>query len=717
MTETAQTVAAELAEIQQAEPSLHIEDLCSAAANYLDHTHVEKIRHAYHFAEQAHTGQKRRSGEAYITHPLAVAHVLVMMHMDQECIMAGLLHDVIEDTPITAETMTAEFGEAVTHLVDGVTKLAKAADIPKQQTQADSLLKMLLAMSQDIRVIIVKLADRLHNMRTLGAMPGASRRRIARETLEIYTPIAQRLGMHLMRVDLEELGFHSLYPLRYRALENALRKARGSHKEVVGQIIEAINLRFEQESILGKVQGREKGLYSLYQKMVDKKLTFKEVMDVHAFRIVVDNVDACYRTLGVVHGLYKPVPGQFKDYIAIPKSNGYQSIHTVLLGPHGGPIEVQIRSKAMDQMAEAGVAAHWLYKTGDDNNGTHQRARQWLQGLLEMQKTAGDSVEFLENLKVDLFPDDIYVFTPEGEIKSLPRGATPVDLAYAVHTDLGNRCVGAKIDKKMMPLSTPLYSGQSVEIITALNETPKPAWLNFVVTAKARSQIKQVLKQLRYEEATTLGKRLLENNLMAFSTSLEAVSDEKIEAVLIEFDLTSASHLFDEIGLGNILPLQVAQKLIQDEALDTDRSAPLMIAGTEGMIVSFGKCCHPIPGDIIDGFVSAGRGIIVHQHDCKNTLKLRDQHEKWLDVAWAEDIDRRFPVEIMVRVKNERGVLATLAAAISGQGVNIDDVDVDERDSACSHIRILIEVESRHQLAEIIVKIRRLAPVEHITRQ
>ena len=533
------TVDSELELIHDAEPKLTIDDLCFAGANYLEGRQVDDIRRAYHFAEEAHREQKRRSGEPYIMHPLAVANVLAMMHMDQECIMAGLLHDVIEDTEVSREELAAEFSEEVALLVDGVSKLAKATFETRQHAQAESLRKMLLAMSEDIRVIIVKLADRLHNMRTLGHLGPEKRRRIAEETLEIYAPIAQRLGMNVMRCELEDLGFHVLYPLRYRVLADEVRKARGNRKEIVGQITDSILHRMEQEGLAADIQGREKNLYSLYKKMVRKKLSFSEVLDVYAFRIVVEDVDACYRMLGVVHNLYKPVQNKFKDYIAIPKANGYQSLHTVLIGPYGVPVEVQIRSRNMDQMAEAGVAAHWLYKAGENESGNlaHRLARQWLQGLLEMQKDSGDSIEFLENLRIDLFPEEIYVFTPVGKIMTLPRGATAVDFAYAVHTDVGNHCVAAKVGRHLVPLSTQLETGQSVEIITTNSSHPNAAWLNFVSTAKARTNIRHYLKQLRNDEAALLGRHMLTKNLQAFSSNIDALSEQRIEEIIAEFEV------------------------------------------------------------------------------------------------------------------------------------------------------------------------------------
>ncbi|HAO24201.1 MAG TPA: guanosine-3',5'-bis(diphosphate) 3'-diphosphatase, partial [Methylophaga sp.] len=687
------SVASELDFIQESEPKLTIDDLCFATSNYLENNQVESIRRAYHFAEQCHEGQTRRSGERYITHPLAVAHVLAMMHMDYECIMAGLLHDVIEDTEMSKRDVIAEFGEPVAELVEGVTKLAQAAFETRQHAQAENLRKMLLAMSRDIRVIIVKLADRLHNMRTLGHLRPEKRRRIANETLEIYAPIAQRLGMNLMRCELEDLGFHVLYPIRYRVLGDAIRKARGNRKEIVSQITASILNRMEQEGLSADIQGREKNLYSIYKKMVSKQLSFSEVMDVYAFRIIVDDVDACYRMLGVVHNLYKPVQGKFKDYIAIPKANGYQSLHTVLFGPYGVPIEVQIRSRDMDQLAEAGVAAHWLYKSGEAAGNTlaHRKARQWLQGILEMQKGSGDSMEFLENLRIDLFPDEIYVSTPRGEILTLPRGSTAVDFAYAVHSDVGNSCVAARVGRHLVPLSSQLETGQSVEIITSPTSHPNPAWLNFVVTPKARTNIRNYLKHLQGEEAIQLGQRLLNKHLTAFSTALENIPIKRINALLKEYELDNFDKLLSDLGLGNISALLVAQKLLQEETPNKEPQA-LLIAGTEGMVVNFARCCHPIPGDPIHGFVSAGRGIIIHQRSCKNTTHLREQNEKWLDVAWAKEINRDFPVDLMMHLRNQRGALATIASVISEAESNIDNVMVDERDGGFTHLRLTIEV-------------------------
>jgi GTP pyrophosphokinase/guanosine-3',5'-bis(diphosphate) 3'-pyrophosphohydrolase len=716
------SVIDELVFIQESEPKLTIDDLCFSASNYLESDQVAKIRRAYHYADEAHQGQTRRSGEPYITHPLAVAHLLAIMHMDHECIMAGLLHDVIEDTPITSEQLSAEFGEQVTLLVDGVSKLAQAAFETRKEAQAENLRKMLLAMSRDIRVIIVKLADRLHNMRTLGHLRPEKRRRIANETLEIYAPIAQRLGMNLMRSELEDLGFHVLYPLRYRTLASAVKKARGNRKEIVNQISASIKNRMQQEGIEASIQGRQKNLYSLYKKMDNKNLSFSDVMDVYAFRIIAEDVDSCYRMLGVVHNLYKPVRGKFKDYIAIPKANGYQSLHTVLFGPSGLPIEVQIRSRDMDQVAEAGVAAHWLYKTGesDGSNQAHKRARQWLQGILEMQISSGDPVEFLENLRIDLFPEEIYVFTPKGKIMSLPRGASVVDFAYAVHSDIGNTCVAAKIGKEYVPLSTKLDNGQSVEITTSAKAHPNPAWLNFVNTAKARSSIRHYLKQLRDEEAMMLGKRLLNTQLSAYSKQLGDIEQSQLDDLASELELENFAQVLEELGLGTRSALLVTQKLMANKALPEQSSQPLLVAGagTEDTVVNFAKCCHPIPGDPISAYVSAGRGIIVHKDTCKNLKSQKEQYEsdKWLDVAWATDIKQHFPVELIVYAKNQRGALATIAVAISESDSNIDNIVFDEQSSELSELRMIVEVTGRNHLARLIHRLRSISVVDRLKR-
>jgi RelA/SpoT family (p)ppGpp synthetase len=709
---------------------------------YLEPGQADMVHRAFLFGAEAHKEQKRRSGEPYITHPLAVARIMATMRFDAATLAAAILHDVVEDTAVTKEQLAAEFGDEVMELVDGVTKLTQISFESKAEAEAENFRKMLLAMVRDIRVMLIKLADRLHNMRTLEFMRPDKRRRIARETLEIYVPIASRLGLNAMRLELEDLGFAALYPDRHRVLSEAIKKARGNRSEIVGKIESAITERLQQEKLTARVQGREKHLYSIYQKMRQKGLPFAEVHDVYAFRITVDTVDMCYRVLGAMHNLYKPVPGKFKDYIAIPKANGYQSLHTVLFGPYGVPIEVQIRTEDMDRVAEAGVAAHWLYKGGEhsENFGAHFRVREWMRSVLEMQQSAGNSLEFLENVKIDLFPREVYVFTPKGKIMVLMRGSTPVDFAYGVHTDVGNRCVAAKINRRLAPLRTELMNGQTVEIVTANTAHPNPAWLNFVVTGKARANIRHYLKNLRHDEAVSLGKRLLDNELSAYSLSVETLPPEQVAALLAELKLESLEQLLDEIGLGNRMALLVARRLAPEkkekvesrgaglkEALSRyvpswlwgekeANARPLLIKGTEGMVLSFAKCCRPIPGDQILGFVTAGRGIVIHTESCKNVAEFRKLPEKWIDVQWEEGVKGDFPVEVRIDVLNQRGVLATVAAAIAELGANIDNVNVEERDSRNSSMTVVIEVQGRQHLANIIRRIRAIEPVLRIVR-
>jgi guanosine-3',5'-bis(diphosphate) 3'-pyrophosphohydrolase len=700
------------------------------------------IHRAFLFGAEAHKEQKRKSGEPYIIHPLAVATIMAEMRLDDETIMAAILHDVIEDTPVTKEEIGSVFGAEVAELVDGVTKLTQITFETKAEAEAENMRKMLRAMVRDIRVMLIKLTDRLHNMRTLEYMRPDKCRRIARETLDIYVPIANRLGLNTMRLELEDLGFATLYPERHRVLVESVKKARGNRREIINKIESAIKERLELEQLSGRVIGREKHIYSIYQKMKRKGLPFAEVHDVYAFRIVVDSVDMCYRVLGAIHNLYKPVPGKFKDYIAIPKANGYQSLHTVLFGPFGVPIEVQIRTDEMDRVAEAGVAAHWLYKTGSDSGvGTHARVREWMRNVLEMQQNAGDSLEFLENVKIDLFPREVYVFTPKGEIMVLKRDATPVDFAYAVHTDVGNRCVAAKIDRKLAPLRTPLMNGQTVEVITAGNASPNPAWLNFVVTGKARANIRNYLKNLRRDEAVQLGHRLLDNELAGYSTSVDSLPDDTVKTFLKELKLDSLDKLLEEIGLGNRMAVLVARRLIPKEEEEgapvpkrrlrkalsryvpawlwgekTDSARPLMIKGTEGMVVSFARCCRPIPGDPIVGFVTSGRGIVIHTESCKNVAEYRKLPEKWIETQWEDDVKGDFQVEVRMEVLNQRGVLATVAAAIAEMGGNIDNVNMEERDGRNSSMTMVIEVSSRQHLANLMRRIRTIKPVLRIVR-
>ena len=703
------------------EPRLLISDLCRQLDSYLEADQIREVYRAYLFSAEAHEGQQRVSGEPYIYHPLAVAQILADMRMDYKSIIAAILHDVIEDTGTAKEQVAKSFGEEVAELVDGVSKLTQITFESQAEAQAENFRKMMLAMVRDIRVILIKLADRLHNMRTLGVMPPAKRRRIARETLDIYAPIANRLGMNSMRLELEDLGFAAYYPLRARTLAEAVKRARGNRKEILTKIESALKQRLEHDGVPGRVHSREKHLLSLYQKMRAKRLSFNDVLDVYAFRVVVDNVDTCYRVLGVVHSLYKPVPGRFKDYIAIPKANGYQSLHTVLFGPYGVPIEVQIRTDDMDRVAESGIAAHWLYKSA--SGGAHERAREWLRELLEMQKHAGNSLEFLENVKIDLFPDEVYVFTPRGKIMELPRGATAVDFAYAVHTDVGNTCIAAKIDRRLAPLRTPLHNGQTVEIITAPGAHPNPSWLNFAVTGKARSNIRHYLKNLHRDEAVNLGRRLLDKALLSLGMPPTELSVARLDEIATSYGMKTADDLLEDIGLGNRMPMLAARRLLGNEEageIASDAaplgSTPLIIKGTEGMVVNFAKCCRPIPGDRIVGFVSAGRGIVIHAENCKNIADFRNRPDKWVDVDWEREVKGEFSAELRVEVANQRGVLATVAAAIADMGSNIENVAIEERDGLNTSIAFTVTVHDRKHLARVMRRIRHIPLVLRISR-
>jgi RelA/SpoT family (p)ppGpp synthetase len=699
-----------------------ISDLCSMLEEYLEPGQVQEVYQAYLLGAEAHEGQRRMSGEPYIYHPLAVARILAEMHLDHESIIAAILHDVIEDTETAKEQIAERFGDEVAELVDGVSKLTHIEFETKAEAQAENFRKMMLAMVQDIRVILIKLADRLHNMRTLGVMRPDKKRRIAKETLEIYVPIATRLGLNRIRLELEDLGFAAYYPLRSRVLSDAVKKARGNRREVVQKIQYAIQERLRQEELPGDVSGREKHLYSIYLKMRNKALAFSDVMDVFAFRIVVDKVDSCYRVLGAIHNLYKPVPGKFKDYIAIPKANGYQSLHTTLLTPYGFPIEVQIRTADMDTVSEAGIASHWTYKSGSDSSSiAHTRAREWLKNLLELQQRAGDSLEFLENVKVDLFPDEVYVFTPTGDILELPRGATAVDFAYAVHTDVGNSCVAAKVNRRLIPLHTELLNGDAVEIITSPGAQPNPTWLNFVVTGKARATIRSYLKNLKQGESVVLGRRLLNRALADLSLSLESVSEDRLKRLLEEYGMENLDTLLEQIGLGNRMAPLVARAFADEgEGASRDEksgSRPLVIKGTEGTVVQFAKCCRPIPGDPILGLITSGRGIVIHTQNCKNVAEFRKYPDKWIDVQWEDGVEGEFPVDLRAVVRNQRGVLATVAATVADTQANIDNITLDERDGQNTTINLTVSVTGRRHLARIIRRLRAIDQVLRIFRK
>jgi len=688
-------------------------------AHYLKPPDIERIEEAYQFSGKAHEGQYRDSGEPYISHPLAVAGILADWHLDSQALMAALLHDVMEDTKVSKAEISRRFGKPVAELVDGLSKLAKIESQSQQDAQAENFRKMLLAMARDVRVILIKLADRLHNMRTLGAVPPAKRRRVARETLEIYAPIANRLGLNSLYQEMQELAFSHLYPLRYRVLAKATKSARGNRRQVVGKILKAIDQRLSEAGIQAEVTGREKHAYSIYKKMLEKNLSFSQVLDIYGFRVVVEDRSSCYLALGALHSLYKPVPGKFKDYIAIPKVNGYQALHTTLFGPFGTPLEIQIRTREMHRVAEAGVASHWLYKTSDASlNELQHQTHTWLQSLLDIQSESGDAAEFLEHIKVDLFPDEVYVFTPTGKIMALPRGATAVDFAYAVHTHIGNRCVATKINHELAPLRSELKNGDRVEIITAAHANPNPAWLNYVKTGKARSHIRHFLKTMHYEESVELGEKLLSQALRALNTELAEIGDGQWEKLLRDITAKSRAELFADIGLGKRFAAVVARRLLaaSEQPLAEVNAGPIVIRGSEGMAVQFAKCCRPIPGDAIIGSIKKGQGIVVHTHDCPTAAKSRTDPDKWLDVEWAAEVARPFDVGIRLTVMNQRGVLAKVAGAIAAAGANIDNVIMDEERGAYTEMRLTVQVTDRRHLARIKRGLRHVAEVVSIAR-
>ena len=706
-----------------------INGLLDKARLYLSEEAVEKIRIAFEFGDLAHEGQTRKAGGAYIWHPVAVAEILAEMKLDQESLIAAILHDVVEDTPYTKTDIAHRFGENVAEIVDGVTKLGKLKFQTPQEAQAENFRKMMLAMARDIRVILIKLADRLHNMRTLGVMRPDKQRRIARETLEIYAPVAARLGINAVRIELEDLGFKAMYPRRFEILEAAVKKARGNRHEVIDQIIDSLQNRLDQEGVPAQVVGREKHLYSLYKKMRKKRQSFSEVLDIFAFRILVNTADECYRTLGTVHSLYKPLPGRFKDYIAIPKPNGYQSLHTALFGPYGVHIEVQIRTETMNEVSEHGIAAHWQYKEQNAENNTAPspveiRAQEWVKNLLEIQQSAGNSLDFLENVKIDLFPDVIYVFTPKGDIITLPKGSTPVDFAYAVHTNIGHATVGCRIDKHLVPLRTQLESGKTIHILKGKEAEPNPSWLNFVITAKARSQIRHYLKNQRTADANALGQRLLSKSLRIHNLAYEGLSQESREKVCLELNIDGWDCLLDEIGHGNRMAGLVA-KQIHDIILGSDDAvpvqythldSPLAISGTEGMAISYANCCLPIPGDQIVGFMSTEKGLVIHRQDCSNVIKVKNQPEKLLDVSWEHEQNETYLAEIQIEVKNQRGALALIANEIAKNKTDIERVRSEDKDETFSLMNFVISVRDRTHLAQVMRFLKRVPIVEKIHR-
>jgi len=705
--------------------SVHGYDALDARlAEYLSAEQRDKVRQAYAIAAKAHVGQTRKSGEDYITHPVAVAGILADLHLDAETLCAAILHDALEDTPLPRAEIAERFGEPVAELVDGVTKLDQLRFSSRQEADAESFRKMLLAMARDLRVILIKLADRLHNMRTLDAMSNEARRRIARETLEIYAPVAQRLGMNRLKSELQDLGFRNLYPRRHAVVEKRIRAQPLARREALALIEARLVQKLTSEGLGHRLIGRVKGPWSVYSKMRQEQKSFDQVMDVFGFRVVVQNVAQCYHALGAVHAVYKPVDGRFRDFIAIPKANGYQSLHTVLFGPYGSPIEVQIRTEEMDLIAERGIAAHWSYKSGESSgNSAQSRAHDWVRNLLESQQYAGSSLEFLDNVKVDLFPDEVYLFSPRGDILSLPRNATALDFAFAVHTDVGSHAVAARVDRKLVPLRTRLASGQTVEIITAPSASPNPQWLEYVVSSKARTAIRHFLKRLEHEDAVQLGHRMLDCALEALDSSLERIKHAQLEQYLSDQRYRRLEELLADIALGNKMPAQVAQVLLRGaDALATPHTMmpgsgdKILVNGSERGVITFAACCRPIPGDDIMGYLSSGKGVVVHRLECRNVAEFRKTPERWVAIDWDRQVEGDYRAALRIDVENKPGALARVAAAIAERNSNIDSVDYHERDSGVSVMEFVIEVRDRRHLADVIRRVRRLAMVSSVQR-
>jgi guanosine-3',5'-bis(diphosphate) 3'-pyrophosphohydrolase len=697
--------------------------LCDTLKEYLSDDAVDEVYKAYLFGAEAHAGQRRLSGEPYIHHPVAVAEILTELKLDHRSIIAAILHDVIEDTPTAKEELEAEFGPEVALLVDGVSKIGQIDFESKEHAEAENFRKMLMAMAQDIRVILIKLADRLHNMRTLDALPLHKRRRVARQTMDIYAPIANRLGLYQWSRELQDLSFRNLYPKRYTAIEKGIRKRQGNRKSVIKKLQSAIEAELHQSGIQAEVVGRRKNVYSIYKKMVLKRKSFRELQDIYGFRIIIDTPDDCYRVLGVVHNLFKPIPGRFRDYIAIPKANGYQSLHTVVFGAFGESLEVQIRTVDMNRIAEAGIASHWIYKSESRTGVKAQElARQWLLDLLDTQKQSGNPSEFLEHLKIDLFPDEVYVFTHQGDIKKLPRGATALDFAYAVHTDVGNQCAGVRVNRELVSLPTVLHNGDHVEIITSSSARPTPSWLNYTATGKARASIRHYLKKLQGREAVKLGKRLLDHAIKTSRFGRTRLTTQVKKDVLSNLGVENWDNLLEDIGLGKRLPVMVANQILLKKrggdgaSLSEAQEIPLAIDGAEGMLITFARCCSPVPGDNIVGFMTAGRGVVVHMFDCPNIAEYRKHPDKWVHVNWADEVQGVYSVNVRVDTENKRGVLANVATAIAEQGSNINNVNVEERDGRFSTIRFSIEVKDRINLAHILKSVRHVQGVLRVAR-
>jgi guanosine-3',5'-bis(diphosphate) 3'-pyrophosphohydrolase len=697
-------------------------DSLIANLTYLSDEEISLVRDAHTYASQAHQGQHRRTGHDYITHPTAVAQILANMNMDHQSLMAALLHDVIEDSETSRAYLGEIFGSSVADIVDGVSKLSKIF-ASRDEAQAENFQKMAMAMAKDIRVIMVKMADRLHNMRTIGVMSDAQRKRIARETLDFYAPIANRLGVQMIKSELEELAFRALYPLRSDRIARAVTAARGNRKAMVDEVQTTIATALNREGIVADVIGRQKNIFSIYRKMKTQHKSFAEIMDVFGFRIIVDQPDACYRALGVVHGLYSPLAARFKDYIAIPKVNGYQSLHTSLMGPHGAPIEVQIRTKQQQAVAENGIAGHWLYRSNSEFETSQQRARQWVSDLMELQSRAGNPMEFIESLKIDLFPDEVYVFTPKGKILELPRGASPVDFAYCVHTDIGNSCMSCRVDGQLAPLSQQLQSGQKVEIITAPDSKPNPAWLNFAVTSKARSAIRSELKQQQGSQSIALGRKLLNRVLGAANTSINDLDFRRLRRVFSELGVRKLNELLESIGNGDVSAHLAAQKLLSAEnpdyqAIAVEGAGPVTIAGGEGLVVSYGRCCGPLPGDHIVGHMTPGKGFVVHVETCNNLNEVRRRTPHEITPArWTSDVDDEFHTVLRVNVRRRKGIMAEVAAEITSCDAGVESINVEERNAEISTVNVGITVRNRDHLAKLMRRLRRITAVINVARR
>ena len=691
---------------------------------YLPKKEVDKVWEAYRFSEKAHSGQKRRSGEAYISHPVSVACIAARFHLDSQSIQAALLHDVVEDTQVTESDIELKFGKQVSILVTGLSKLDKVEFQDANEAQAENFRKMLLAMTQDVRVMLIKLSDRLHNMQTIQSLEESKKTRIAQETIDIYAPIANRLGLNNLYQELEDLCFEVLHPVRYKTIQKAIKASRGNRKEVIEKISNEISNKLNSVKTKSEITGREKNPASIHRKMLEDQTGFNQINDIYAFRIIVNDINDCYLTLGTLHSLYNPIPGKFKDYIAIPKANGYQSLHSTLLGPFGVPVEIQIRTKNMHQLAEAGVAAHWLYKTKDAHvTDLQQKTNQWLKRMLEIQNDSSNSLEFLEHLKVDLFPDEVYVFSPDGKIFALPKNSSTIDFAYAVHSDVGNKAVSAKINQILVPLRTRLSTGDHVEIITSTLAKPNPTWLNFVITGKARSQIRNYLRSAESKDLIFLGEKMLNNALNAFHIHPTAIKKKHWNKLILDYHVESKDEILMDIALGKKVNVMVAHQLtnLMDGVASNKKQTKMLdvitIKGSDDMAIQLANCCHPIPGDPILGYINKEKGLVIHTHDCQIVNELSLDHDRWVDVEWEPDSEKLFNVRLSVLVVNERGMLGKIASIIADAESNIDNVSLQDMDgSPFATLNFVVQVRHRLHLAELIRNLRKISKVNKITR-